>query len=152
MDIPLPNINSFSPQTLTSKELDSLIDTQYTKFASLYDNEREYNIDLSRMLNDAINHRKMVIWTRNIENELFKPRNVTITFNESQNYFNIFANDTLPVLIGYPIEAIKNKNWFYASDGHSGIHAIVIAPKDSKEELELIFKAPAKHIQGSVHN
>jgi hypothetical protein len=145
----LPDIDSFSPWLLwTDEQLQTAIDEEYKQLQTLYANEeRQYKIDLSIALYNLINNRNMSLWSKQVDNAVYKPRDVTITFNESQNFFNITANDGDPVLKGYPAEIIKNKGWFAASDGHEGVHAIVTAPKEAQEDLEAIFRNPREYLK-----
>lgn len=67
------------------------------------------------------------------------PRSVYIAFDDRLNLFRIVSTDGKPVLEGYPYEQIRTNGWFAARDGHLGTNAIVIAPKEVKNKLELWF-------------
>ena len=65
---------------------------------------------------------------------------VHITFNEDQEFFHIVSkNSNEPVLQGYLYDVITKRGWFVACDGHCGMNAIVIAPKDMKNTIESLF-------------
>ena len=76
-----------------------------------------------------------------------KSHNVIVSFNDHERFFKVISQDKEPVLQGYPAYEIKRMGWFVASDGHSGLNAIIVAPKEAKEQLELLFKNPTEYIK-----
>lgn len=142
MDDLFPDINAFSPWELNNKDLDELVAKLLKEVKSMYKTSREYNVDFAMSLRNMINHRKMALWSHELERVQYASRKVKITFDEDQQFFKVFAEDGEAVLLGYPACVIKQKDWFAASDGHGGTNAIVYAPKDEHAFLERLFADP----------
>jgi hypothetical protein len=66
-------------------------------------------------------------------------RHLTISYDEQNEFFKIWAKDGEPVLSDHTSDVIKDNGWFFASDGHIGTHIIIFAPKDKKDYLIKLF-------------
>lgn len=137
---PLPPYLSY-----TDERLDESIDGLYKELRKLYPDERQYKLDLHVTLEGLMGSRKMAIWSKGVEDEVFKPRKVTITFHEGQNLFHVVSGDGEPVLKGYPVEELRRRGWFSASDGHAETNAIVSAPREAQVGLEALFANPREY-------
>lgn len=72
-------------------------------------------------------------------------REVDITFDENNNFFRLYAKDGKNVLSGSQAKIIRDKGWIAASDGHTGLYAIVCAPKNERSFLESLFVSSVSH-------
>jgi hypothetical protein len=66
MELPLPDIEAFSPWTLSIDQMNDLIDSQYSELKSLNLNDHEYKVCLAMALNFAIIKEKMSIWSKSL--------------------------------------------------------------------------------------
>lgn len=68
-----------------------------------------------------------------------KKQTVEIVFDDALGGFKIHALDGKPVLEGPAGRVIESKGFLAYSDGHGGLYAIVMAPKEEHTFLESLF-------------
>lgn len=148
MDNIFPDITAFSPWLYPPEQLDKILANQYKELKTLYKNTHEYNIDLSMSIYNLIIRRRMSILCNKKDHEIYKSRNVEITFNPKLNLFNVIAKDNEPVLKGYPSEELKRHKWFASyDDDDDKTKAIVCAPLHEENKLNLLFSDPAEYVK-----